>query len=190
MTTSYEGQEEHGVFPPNTHLVSALCSFLQPDGVRTLMAHGLSAGQAVSKGQTLRLYRDRVKPFWDLMPSLVMPEGPIPYMTSKIGLQQKAIELVHSSGKLMLSGHLIGRSEKGECVDAMAVPRVVYDALPLDIRHALTPLIPEMPHEEAASASIRSFMSMDKMSRSLGGIVAASFLPDMRDMQRIVPRMN
>ncbi|HZL07741.1 MAG TPA: hypothetical protein VFC50_00925 [Candidatus Dormibacteraeota bacterium] len=194
--------DKQGYPPVPSHLVGLTAAFIDRDGVtvRRLGAYNFSPEHTPEREELVKAYESTVGGLQERFPGLELDAMAMGFEVSQPeygALGSWCIEATQRDNKRLLAAHLISvTADRGEVVDALVYPAVVYRELPLAFRNAVEPLalgqIPGMEailseeDREALRRELDPIMKLDKSLQDPVAVAVAGLLPPAANFPRIL----
>lgn len=202
FTTESEITDRYGDegFPPTpSHLVSVTATYLETSqtGEPTIRTQFASMRpDLASLDKVAGIYQTTVGRFQEMTGIFTAIEATnTNSSTSGSGtedMQAWYINKVASSGGRLLAAHITACTvEDEQLFDTVAVPKAVFEELPLRARDTITTLKPKfdevlanddlsLVNRDQLDSVLKTFLSNDPVLQNLGSIAASTFLPDAK----------
>jgi|GEM_PF-5167358 len=195
--------DQQGYPPVPSHLVGLTAAFIDRDGVtvRRLGAYNFSPEHTPEPQELVKAYEGTIGSLQGHLPGLERDAIAMGFEgggeTQYGALGSWCIEATRKDNKRLLAAHLTSvTADRGEIVDALVYPAVVYRGLPLAFRNAIEPLalgqIPGMKtllseeDRETLRRQLDPIMKLDKRLQDPVAVAVAGLLPPAANFPRIL----
>lgn len=189
---------EEGGFPPTpSHLTSITAAYLDTSAAGDIGIKRQFVGlqpDLANLDEVAQLYETNVRELQKKTGILAMIAVANAELHDGIGgiegVQSWYIDKVGSNGGRLLAAHITARTiEDKQMIDAVAIPRPVFDELPLLARDTFSTLRPHIDdlvnsritdgdEKQQINKVMKTFLCNDPVLENLGAVAASSLLPD------------